>query len=70
MTPEERRWKWVKKENLPLDLAELMEKLTRPKKKAKTADKTDKKSVVQAEKNDDEFLTTTPKQFYFEVDYN
>jgi hypothetical protein len=28
MLPEERRWKWVKKENLPEDLMELMNKLS------------------------------------------
>jgi hypothetical protein len=28
MTPEERRWKWVKPEQLPVDLKELMDKLT------------------------------------------
>lgn len=33
MTPEERRWKWVKKENLPQDLNELIEKLSAKKPK-------------------------------------
>jgi len=37
MTPAERRWKWVKKDAIPEDLAELMEKLSRKKgKKVKT----------------------------------
>ena len=73
MTPDERRWKWVKKENLPADLAELMERLTRPKKNKKAgADKENKQTKVAGagEKNDDDFLTQVPKQFYFEVDYS
>ena len=59
MTPDERRWKWVKKENLPADLAELMEKLTRPKKNKKVADKENKNNqkVATDAKNDDDFLT-------------
>lgn len=71
MTPDERRWKWVKKENLPVDLAELMEKLTRPKKNKKVADKENKNNqkVATDSKNDDDFLTQVPKQFYFEIDY-
>jgi hypothetical protein len=72
MTPDERRWKWVKKENLPADLAELMEKLTRPKKNKKVADKENKNNqkVATDAKNDDDFLTQVPKQFYFEIDYS
>jgi len=38
MLPAERRWKWVKKDALPEDLADLIEKLSRKKsKKDKTA---------------------------------
>jgi translation initiation factor 3 subunit C len=46
MTPQERRWKWVKKSALPKDLVELMDKLTKDKKKKK--DTTIKKVVTES----------------------
>lgn len=62
MIPEERRWKWVKKEALPEDLSDLIEKLSRKKgKKAKVAptEATKDKTVVAegAENAASEFVT-------------
>jgi len=39
MTPTERRWKWVKKEHLPQDLKDLMEKLSKKKPKKSREDR-------------------------------
>lgn len=75
MIPEERRWKWVKKEALPEDLAELMEKLSRKKsKKVKAAPSDalkDKKGAEDgtADNAASEFVTTVRTRNDLLVDY-
>lgn len=75
MAPEERRWKWVKKEALPEDLSELMEKLSRKKgkgdkatrKEAKASAKEDVDTVVDGDVT--EFVTTVRTRNDLQIDY-
>lgn len=74
MIPEERRWKWVKKEALPEDLSDLIEKLSRKKgKKAKVAptEATKDKTVVAegAENAASEFVTQVRTRNDLQLDY-
>jgi hypothetical protein len=75
MIPEERRWTWVKKEALPEDLCELMEKLSRKKgkkvKAAPTEAQKDKKGAEDgaADINASEFVTTVRTRNDLLVDY-
>lgn len=69
MTAEERRWKWVKKENLPEDLTELIEKLSTKKQKKVTVAKKDKEESVEEEVEGAEYITTVKTRDDLLVDY-
>ena len=74
MIPEERRWKWVKKETLPEDLGELMDKLSRKKgKKVKAAPtgevKVNKEDEEGTKENAAEFVTTVRTRNDLQIDY-
>jgi len=74
MIPEERRWKWVKKDALPEDLGELMDKLSRKKgKKVKATPTEDKKAKEDDESAKDsnaaEFVTTVRTRNDLLIDY-
>ena len=75
MIPEERRWKWVKKDALPEDLNDLMEKLSRKKgkkvKAAPTEAQKDKKETEDgaADNASSEFVTQVRTRNDLQVDY-
>lgn len=72
MTPEERRWKWVKKENMPTDLIELMDMLSKKKQKVKKErtekqkDNTEGAAVVSDE---EEYITEVKTRNDLFIDY-
>ena len=72
MTPAERRWKWVKKQALPKDLLELMEKLANTKAKKKK-DQTIKKVTTEAvgleQEPSSDFVTQLRARNDIDVDY-
>lgn len=72
MTAEERRWKWVKKESLPDDFAELIEKLSKKKEKKKK-DKDIPKAADAAKEDDEElspeYITTVKTRNDLTIDY-
>jgi len=75
MLPEERRWKWVKKENLPDDLQELMDKLSKKKGKGEkkekdTAAKTKVEETDQDGLTSSEYVTTVKTRNDLYVDYS
>jgi hypothetical protein len=71
MTPAERRWKWVKKSAMPKDLLELMEKLTKDKKKKKesTTKKTITDSGAVSNEPSTDFITQLHTRNDIDVDY-
>ena len=71
MTPVERRWKWVKKEALPTDLVQLMDKLTKKKKnKDEKADgEEDESKPKEREKVEKEEFLTKIKRDYLTEDF-
>jgi len=72
MTPEERRWKWVKEEALPDDLKELMALLLR--KKTKVKETKERRKVEGPQEGDDEqgeeFITTVKMRNDHLLDYS
>jgi hypothetical protein len=72
MTPAERRWKWVKKSALPKDLVELMETLTKDKKKKKEStvkEVTEETEKDQLEAGGADFVTLLSARNDLDVDY-
>lgn len=71
MTASERRWKWVKKEALPVDLTKLMDQLKGGKKKDKTTDAQasgDEEDIQKEKVEKAEFLTQIKRDF-LTIDY-
>jgi len=72
MTPEERRWKWVKKENMPADLIELMDLLSRKKQKVKK-EKIEKTKETDVDQNnlldEEEYITQVKSRNDLTIDY-
>lgn len=73
LTPQERRWAWVKKEFYPGDLTQLIEALKKKKPSKKKTDNTAAKNKDAAEgednKEQDEFITKVNRRDDLEVDY-
>ena len=72
MTPEERRWKWVKKENMPTDLIELMDLLSKKKiktKKEKTDKIKDKDGIEDDEEEVEDHITAVNTRNDLYIDY-
>lgn len=72
MTPEERRWKWVKRENMPTDLVELMDMLSRKKvkaKKEKTEKNKDKDGNEDEEEEVEDHITAVNTRNDLYIDY-
>ena len=58
MLPSERRWKWVKKECYPEELAELIERLSKKKtKQSKEEKKKNQKVAADEEEEGDQYIT-------------
>lgn len=70
MTNEERRWKWVKKECLPDDLTELIEKLSTKKQKKVTVAKKREEESVEEEVDQTEYITTVKTRDDLSIDYS
>lgn len=72
MTPAERRWKWVKKQALPKDLLELMEKLANTKakkKKEQTIKKVTAEAVGVEQEPSSDFVTQLRARNDIDIDY-
>ena len=71
MTPEERRWKWVKEEALPDDLKELMALLLRKKTKVKeTKERRKVEGPADGDEEAEEFITAVKVRNDHLVDYS
>ena len=75
MLPEERRWKWVKKECIPEELTTLIEKLSKKKKGKgdKQKERDDVKTKVADEVvggDDSEYVTTVKTRNDLNIDYS
>lgn len=69
MSNEERRWKWVKKECLPDDLTELIDKLSTKKQKKVTVAKKREEESVEEEVDQAEYITTVKTRDDLTIDY-
>jgi hypothetical protein len=74
MLPEERRWKWVKKENLPEDFVELMEKLSSKKGKGEKKERVVSLVTEKKDEGDDEeqneYITEVKTRNDLLIDYS
>lgn len=71
MTADERRWKWVKKEKMPEDLTELIEKLS-TKKEKKTRERLIYKptdAAIDTNEEETEYITTVKTRNDLFIDY-